>query len=62
MAVPKFNSAAVEAKARYLALVEDLETVACFLADHVIGQFLKKATIPVIDFLSTRSPTQFASL
>ena len=62
MAVPKFNSIAVEAKTRYLASVEDLEIVAYFLADHVIGQFPKKATILSIDFLSTGSPAQSASL
>ena len=62
MAVPKFNLVALDAKARYSASMEDLETMACFLADHVIEQFPKKATILVIDFLSTGSPTQSASL
>ena len=49
------NSIAVEAKAIYSTSVEDLETVACFLADQVMGQLPKKTTIPVMEFQSTGS-------
>ena len=56
------NSATVEAKARYSVSMEDQETIACFLADQVIGQLPKKTTIPVMDLRLTRSPTQSTSL
>ena len=55
------NSAAVEAKARYSASVEDRETVDCFLEDQEIGLEPRKITIPVVDFLSVGSPAQSAS-
>jgi len=52
------NSAEVNDKGRYSALVEDRETVFCFLEDHEIGLLPKKTTKPVVDFLSLGSPTQ----
>ena len=55
------SSTAVEAKARYSASVEELETVDCFLEDQEIGFEPRKTSIPVVDFLSMGSPTQSAS-
>jgi len=57
----QYNSAAVEAKALYSASVDDLETVDCFLADHVMGQFPKNTTMLEMDLRSTGSPAQSAS-
>ena len=57
----QYNSATVEAKALYSASVDDLDIVDCFLADHVMGQFLKNTTMPEMDLRSTGSPAQLAS-
>ena len=58
----QYNSAVVEAKARYSASVEERDTVPCFLADQEMGEFPKKMTIPVRERLSIGSPAQSESL
>ena len=56
------SSAAEEAKILYSTLVEDLETVGCFLADQVIGELPRNTKTPEIDFLSIGSQAQSTSL
>ena len=55
------NLAAVDASARYSALVDERETVDCFLEDQEIGLEPRKTKMLVVDFLSDGSPAQFAS-
>jgi len=42
------NSAAVVAKARYSASVEDLDTMLCFLEDQEMGLGPRKTSKPVV--------------
>ena len=55
------NLAAVDASARYSALVDERDTVDCFLEDQEIGLEPRKTKMLVVDFLSDGSPAQFAS-
>ena len=55
------NSAAVEAKARYSASMEDRETVGYFFEDQDMGLEPRKTSCPVVDLRSVGSPAQSAS-
>lgn len=52
----QMSSPAVLAKDLYLASVEDITTVGCFLADHEITFDPKKILYPPVDFLSRALP------
>ena len=55
------NSAAVVAKARYSASVEDQDTMLCFLEDQEMGLGPRKTSKPVVKRRSEGSPTQSTS-
>ena len=55
------SSVIVEAKARYSASMELLETAGCFLAAQVLGLEPRKAMKSVVLHLALRSPAQSAS-
>ena len=55
------TSAEAVARARYSDLVEERETVGCFLAEQVIGLEPRYTSRPEVDRRSSGSPAQSAS-